>query len=173
MTTFIDRVDEAFRNRKLLDFIEIDGGNVKPGDVVLFANRLEMRIDEIRYKESGSTLYCVDNPELECDLEVPANKCRAVGGPHSSLSKWHERHDNLYSLAFWLDESVCDFRDTSSVVRFIEKPWKWTGEFLFFVAYELAEGQDNSIRELVVSGEHGFERSESFDEILLELIQGK
>jgi hypothetical protein len=49
-------------------------------------------------------------------------------------SPWYQHRDNVISLAEWLDGN-CAFTDTASVVRFFEKPWKWTYEFALFKFY--------------------------------------
>lgn len=41
---------------------------------------------------------------------------------------WYETHDNLVMLATMLDDDG-RFDETADVVRFIEKPWKWTAEW--------------------------------------------
>lgn len=39
---------------------------------------------------------------------------------------WHTDHRNLHRLCEYLDSEGCT---TAEILRVIEKPWKWTGEF--------------------------------------------
>lgn len=42
--------------------------------------------------------------------------------------KWYETHENLVMLATMLDDDG-RFDVPADVVRFLEKPWKWTEEW--------------------------------------------
>jgi hypothetical protein len=41
---------------------------------------------------------------------------------------WYETHENLVMLATMLDDDG-RFAETADVVRYLEKPWKWTDEW--------------------------------------------
>ena len=44
------------------------------------------------------------------------------------IKEWYETHENLVMLATMLDDDG-RFAETADVVRFLEKPWKWTPEW--------------------------------------------
>lgn len=43
-------------------------------------------------------------------------------------TQWYETHENMVALATALDDNGY-FCETKDVVRYLEKPWKWTPEW--------------------------------------------
>ena len=46
----------------------------------------------------------------------------------TATTEWFAVHDNLIQLAQWLNDKG-HFDSPSHVIRFFEKPWKYTGEW--------------------------------------------
>lgn len=46
---------------------------------------------------------------------------------------WYETHENLVMLATALD-AACYFGEPADVIRFFEKPWKWSDEWDRWIA---------------------------------------
>lgn len=62
---------------------------------------------------------------------------------------WYEDRDNLLGLAEWMDSECC-FIDTSSVIRFFEKPWKWVREYELWKIWK--DSQVPDVQQLCVEG---------------------
>lgn len=55
-----------------------------------------------------------------------------------SITKWHEDRRNLYELADWL-ETQAYWLTTDALIKFIEKPWKWTPEWELYQLWQKQE----------------------------------
>lgn len=47
-------------------------------------------------------------------------------------SKWFNRNGNIYELAEWLVQNDLMAEDYDSLLRLIEKPWKWNDEWKLY-----------------------------------------
>lgn len=65
--------------------------------------------------------------------------------------KWYETYDNVVTLAEWLD-MLCEFNETSDVIRFFEKPWKWDREWNLFQQWTTSIEDRNLIIERLEEG---------------------
>lgn len=53
------------------------------------------------------------------------------------MNDWYEDHDNLLGLGTWLVDE-CEITTCQELLRFFEKPWKWTEEWNSFKAQQAA-----------------------------------
>ena len=44
------------------------------------------------------------------------------------ITKWHETYTNVFEFAEWLEDEHY-WVNTSHLLRYFEKPWKWTPEY--------------------------------------------
>lgn len=63
---------------------------------------------------------------------------------------WHDDRSNLIALAEFLDDECVYFLDTAVVIRFFEKPWKWTREWEIFQVWRDSERDESLLRQLCV-----------------------
>jgi len=63
---------------------------------------------------------------------------------------WYDNQDNVRSLAEFLDSECCYFTDTAAVIRFFDKPWKWSREWEIFEAWLKSERDESLLRQICV-----------------------
>lgn len=86
--------------------------------------------------------------------------------------RWYEDAGNVSELASWL-EAIGYFHETKQLVRFIEKPWKWSAEFDVMQAYHQAQCQEyrQHIVECLLAGEFDDEKPPVSPERVEEIVK--
>ena len=55
--------------------------------------------------------------------------------------QWHEVSDNVLGLATWLD-GFCFFANTTDLLRYFDKPWKWQREYELYQRWSQSSDTD-------------------------------
>lgn len=63
---------------------------------------------------------------------------------------WHEIYDNVIGLGSWLENEVCYFSDTTRMLEYFEKPWKWTREYELYCAWSETHKDEETLRECLI-----------------------